>query len=398
MSQRGSITYIVDGYNLLPKVLSEEERSRGLEAARALLEARLRALRSSAGGNVRFILVYDGALGAPGSRTSEPGFEVHFAKPPRKADDAILELSRKLEGSGAVCVVTSDVADIGGRIRGLRVSRASSEEFARKVIAALGLGTAPKEGEKPRTPSAEEAESWVEEFGLARFPPAPAARSTPEVEREVKFAIPSREDFLRLRDSPEWGAPGRTVRQFNYYFDTGDRLLGQNRILLRIREDAGPSGRRCTVTWKCGRETAPGVFESEEIEEEIPAAALDAARRDPGKLWEISPRVAAALSERIGRRPLGLAGSLENERTRREVGGWILELDRTSFPDGSENYELEIETDRPLEAKAWAEREVEGKGIRLAPERRTKYERLLARVGGARPASGGKESEPCAPS
>lgn len=400
MSQRDSITYIVDGYNLLPKLLSEEERSRGLEKARALLEARLRAFRSSAGGRVRFVLVYDGACGTPGSRAGDPGFEVRFAKPPRKADDAILELCRELEGSRAVCVVTSDVADIGGRIRGLRVSRASSEEFARDVIAALGRARAPEEEEKPRTPSPGEAESWVEEFGLARFPTATGSRvrSPGEVERELKFAILSREDFLRLRDSPEWGAPGDTVRQFNYYFDTGDRALLRNRILLRIREDAGPSGRRWVLTLKCGRETAAGVFESEEIEEEIPAGALEAARRDPWKLGEIAPRVAAALSERIGRPALGVAGSLENERTRREVGGWILEIDRTSFPDGSESYELEIETERPLAAKAWVEREIEAKGIRLAPERRTKYERLLARAEGSRPAPGGKESGPCASS
>lgn len=191
-------------------------------------------------------------------------------------------------------------------------------------------------------------------------------------ECELKLCVESREGYLDLREADRWGSRGTPVRQVNYYFDTEDLSLGSQRMMLRVR-DAG----RCILTLKCGREASPGNFDSAEFEVEIPRQRLEAALERPDSLLDPELSPVAELLARVGRLDLRLAGRLVNERVCREVDGWKLEVDRLTFPDGSESYELELETEDVDRARAWLEEELDARGIAHRPQRFTKFERLL---------------------
>ncbi len=198
-----------------------------------------------------------------------------------------------------------------------------------------------------------------------------------EREKELKFRIASPEDFRRLRDDPAWGTRSEPERQVNHYFDSSDRRLVRSRILLRLREE----GNRVLLTLKCGTEVRPGFFDSLEIEEEVAPGVLSRALETPGSLTDLPFAAIAELERRAGRLSLVVAGTLVNERVRRETGvgpsRLVLEVDRLLFPDGSEAHELEIETGDPPRAEAWVRDTIIAAGVRLEPQRMTKMERFL---------------------
>lgn len=191
-------------------------------------------------------------------------------------------------------------------------------------------------------------------------------------ERELKLRIASLDAFLDLRDGTRWGTRSTPQRQVNHYFDTGDLLLARRRILLRIREAAG-----CVLTLKCGREVSPGSFDSLELERDVDRAVLARALADPATILDLGIAPVGELLRRVGRIPLVVAGTLVNERVRRGVGGWTLEVDRVTFPDGTESFEVEIETEDVERLELWVERELLGRGICVGPQRRTKLEQLI---------------------
>ena len=195
-------------------------------------------------------------------------------------------------------------------------------------------------------------------------------------ERELKYRIGSREDFLSLRDAPDWGERGAVLAQLNYYFDTADLTLARSRAMLRIRT-AGD----CVLTLKCGVEARPGYFDSLELEAEISEGSIAALLQKPATLLDLLLPPIEELKRRFGRLEVSLLGRLHNERVRRTIDGLVLEVDRVTFPDGSELFELEIETDEILRAEAWVDSRLISHGLRLAPQRLTKLEELLKRQG-----------------
>lgn len=191
-------TYILDGYNVARAMLSADDLRGDLEAVRGTLEAKLARFLQGAGRRARIVLVYDGASGQSGHASSCEGLEVVFARPPRRADDLILDLCRRREGEGDLHVVTSDLADIGNRIQALRLRHWTSADFAALVrdrartasghIAGgrAGRGEGP-EGtgtEKPTQVSAADTEGWLHEFGLQTFPD--------ETRREEEKVLPEK--------------------------------------------------------------------------------------------------------------------------------------------------------------------------------------------------------------
>src|SRR5262249_24104274 len=158
------------------------------------------------------------------------------------------------------------------------------------------------------------------------------------------------EEFLSLRDAASWGQRGPAVPQLNYYFDTEDLKLARSRAMLRIR-----SAGDCVLTLKCGPEGRPGYFDSLELEAEIRQGALAAPLRKPGWILDLLLPPIEELKRRFGRLEVSLLGTLQNERVRRTIDGLVLEVDRITFPDGSEIFELEIETDDILRAEAWVD-------------------------------------------
>jgi|RhiMethySRZTD1v2_1073278.scaffolds.fasta_scaffold30468_4 predicted RNA-binding protein with PIN domain len=183
-------TFIIDAYNVLRRAMPEGQGASSGEASRAILEARLRAFRRTCEPGTRLFVVYDGEGGIPAPARREKGFEVFFSRPPRTADDVVLDLARRHEGEAGVTVVTSDLTDIASRLRGLRVRHWTAEEFAqhleRRLARRLGGGEKPIEAGgdagKPSVSTAAEVNSWLGYFGFSGAGPdaAPSERKEPK--------------------------------------------------------------------------------------------------------------------------------------------------------------------------------------------------------------------------
>jgi predicted RNA-binding protein with PIN domain len=162
-------TFIVDGYNVMHSILSRRERAGSLEQARAVLEARLEAFGRGSGG-ARILLVYDGARGVFAGGRDAGGLEVIFSRPPRTADDVVIDLCRKLDGSPGLHVVTSDLKDIASRVGRLRLRHLTAGEFGRLVagrIEKLAGGRRREAADaKPGKVAPEEVDDWVRKFGF----------------------------------------------------------------------------------------------------------------------------------------------------------------------------------------------------------------------------------------
>ena len=87
------------------------------------------------------------------------------------------------------------------------------------------------------------------------------------------------------------------------------------------------------------------------------------------------------MDQRFGVLDLGIAGTLENERTTFRGNDYTVELDRMRFADGGEEFELEVESDDPDGARAWCGEILAALGIELRASTETKYERVLRRGG-----------------
>jgi inorganic triphosphatase YgiF len=179
-------------------------------------------------------------------------------------------------------------------------------------------------------------------------------------EVEFKFAVESERAFdalLRQLDLPAREFHP-SVQQVNHFFDTPGRALRAGGLTLRLREEAG----RHTLALKGEerRASADGTL-TVRLEEEVRLpleAALNVLQ------GTVSPR--AALAKRLGEgapalqaldaalagAELHYVGRFDNRRTRLppvsiDVGASgvtvVFELDRTTFPGGGVEHEIEVE-------------------------------------------------------
>ncbi len=234
--------------------------------------------------------------------------------------------------------------------------------------------------EATRLPSAVEADSDISGLELDPTPPtaattrvpsraqAPAPESSRESgsptasELEIKLRVSSEEDFALLgRVLPALGdvLAVQPTEQLNHFFDTSDWALQRHACTLRLREEAGVF----TVTAKGPAEAGTDATLTRRAEEEV---AIDAARARQilaGKLSPldalqlrhggVSTTLTTVLARTLGQRPLFHVGSFRNQRRRLEPvevpthgGGSIpvqFEMDRTEFPHGRIDHEIEVE-------------------------------------------------------
>lgn len=149
-----------------------------------------------------------------------------------------------------------------------------------------------------------------------------------EIEIEYKTLL-TKEEFEEIKKSLPF--PTHAVEQTNYYFETRQFHLKENRSALRIREKEGGY----TLTLK--EPHAEGILETHDslLEEEF----LNWINGKPIK----KPNVAEQL-RRLGveMNDLVYFGSLKTERTTFEKHGILYMLDK-SYYHGKVDYELEIE-------------------------------------------------------
>ncbi len=191
-------------------------------------------------------------------------------------------------------------------------------------------------------------------------------------ETELKLRVDDLAGLMKIA-AASGGTPEPTILQRNAFYDTPDRALGAQGLIVRVRRETPASARnarggggdvpgRTFVTAK-GPGTRQGSLTSVREEEVEIGDDDDAAVRagaDPialledergGPLSSTRRALVGALRKALGGRPVQLLGAFENERTRIPVelshGNTtfraVLELDRTRFPGDQVHHEVEME-------------------------------------------------------
>jgi len=162
--------YIIDGYNLLWKLVPDMMRDGRLEEARDLVQGKLREF-ASLRGQVEILIVYDGEGRGQRPGPARAGLRVCFSPGGVTADEWVLDYAQEYSGESGLCVVSSDLKDISRRLGGLRAQPVTSERFIASLddtasSALKGKGDPPEHSDKPPAPDGPELDAWLEEFGM----------------------------------------------------------------------------------------------------------------------------------------------------------------------------------------------------------------------------------------
>ncbi|MGE3166074.1 MAG: CYTH domain-containing protein [Planctomycetota bacterium] len=192
------------------------------------------------------------------------------------------------------------------------------------------------------------------------------------LEVELKLQLVSSEDYVTLcARLPSF--LGEQVQR-NVYFDVPGGRLRQARVLLRLRVE----GPRAWLTVKYAPTIEDdGLFAVPEDEE--PLSTEVAARVLAGEVplddvdSIVLERLRAAVGNTTGLRPWG---RLENVRRRYRLSPeWVVEVDRTEFPGGLVEWEVELEGADPRGGATLLSPYLEG--VRWLPQRKPKSQRLV---------------------
>ena len=194
------------------------------------------------------------------------------------------------------------------------------------------------------------------------------------IEKELKYILPG--DWARRSLIAHFGGEAKIAVQENYYFYPQNREIGNINEMLRLRREGGS----VIATYKRGRSARDGAFVADEFEETLSSAEFAeviSGRRNLSA-FDIAP-VREAKRD-FGSVNFALLGRVENERTKvRMPSGDVLELDRTSFPDGSADYELEVETDDAEVMRGYLLDVFRRLDIDAVAQTKTKFERFMER-------------------
>ena len=198
-------------------------------------------------------------------------------------------------------------------------------------------------------------------------------------ERELKYLLRDQADYRRILECRDWGELGPLRRLENRYYDTRDGLLARADTMLRLRSHDG-----WLLTYKHGSEShgIAGFFDAIEIETAVPEEIIyRVSAHGPKELLRSGLAPAEEVLKRFGAVHLVEIGRLVTERQRID-SRYPLELDRVHLPDGSEFFELEVETEEPQAVEEWLSGRFQDLGVRAVPQSLTKLQMLLDRCEG----------------
>ena len=204
------------------------------------------------------------------------------------------------------------------------------------------------------------------------------------METEFKIALADEGSFTRIREvlAQRGASEGSRCRQVNHFFDTPGKDLRAGHLALRLRDEEGKflltaKGETIRGSEDNALTTRPEV--EAEIDEETASAVLQGGSSPldvlEAALGEPRPTLIDRLNEAVGGQALVHLGCFENERLRPgaihvELGGETValefELDRTRFPGGKVERELELELSDPAQGpavEAWLRKVLAAAGI-----------------------------------
>lgn len=199
------------------------------------------------------------------------------------------------------------------------------------------------------------------------------------MEQELKLALERPADLERLLAAlPE---PRAIIRQFNHYMVCPQGLTAMAKVMVRLRVQERDEVTTACLTLKRRVRAQDGVFLSWELEETFPMGDAQTVLGGHQDLMEIPHEGTRWLAQELQVRSLRPQGSLTNVRHVIDYQGYILEVDRSEFPDGSVDVEIEIETEDPEGARRAVTTLARRKEIPLFEQTLGKYTRVLQRGG-----------------
>jgi uncharacterized protein YjbK len=194
-------------------------------------------------------------------------------------------------------------------------------------------------------------------------------------EVELKYRLEGRANYERLCRGI--GEPAADWEQINHYFRSADGKIPGEQGVIRIRLERGEA----VFTVKLGGPLKDGLASAQEYEEPWSGDLQERSLRS-STLWETGHAGLKVLEQEFGQHfPLVWAGKMVNRRRLyRLPEGLCLEVDASRYPDGAEDYEVEVETQRPEQDRARLTRLLDSLGIRYAPQTATKYQRFLLHI------------------
>jgi len=160
-------------------------------------------------------------------------------------------------------------------------------------------------------------------------------------EIEFKLDLGSFTNYLKLVGF--LGQIDDEERHRNGFFDSEDRRLSKAGWALRVRAETG----RGLVTIKSLAGPSETAFVREEIESVIDRSLATEILEDRRSVMQLDVAPVAVLKERVGPIEVDLLVRFENTRQRKAFRfgdhEYTLEIDRTEFPLGQVDYELEVE-------------------------------------------------------
>ena len=205
-------------------------------------------------------------------------------------------------------------------------------------------------------------------------------------EIEVKLALKDWRQIERLLHAlPPHEAQ---FTQHNNYLDDTARSLREARIMLRAREIQFPVGAAkglgkppVTITAKRHKSSDNGIFISEEREQVMHYD--DWREFEYGRTGlDTSGFVFRWVEDQVKFGKLKIIGKTINHRWKIRSDIYVLEIDKTVFPDDSIEAEIECETLWPDLAKKHIEALCTANKVDIGPQRRGKFARFLEKTEG----------------
>lgn len=203
------------------------------------------------------------------------------------------------------------------------------------------------------------------------------------LEIEVKLKISSFPDYLKMVGF--LGNPDAEEHQVNAFFDSEDHQLLKAGWGLRVRTE---NGRGLVTLKRTTGDDQTMALVREEIEGEIDRGVALAVINLQTDILSLDSPPIAFVKQEFGDLPVARIARFENKRLKKQhrIGDYqyTLELDRTEFPDGSCDYELEMELDRAEQINTVSDslkHLFESLNIPFERQDQTKLERALERAG-----------------
>ena len=203
-------------------------------------------------------------------------------------------------------------------------------------------------------------------------------------EIEIKLDLGSFTNYLKLLGF--LGQPEREEHQRNVFFDTAERSLGKKGWALRVRVE-NDCGR---ITLKGAKTHQSGAAVRDEIEAEISRTLACQIAGLEADLMALEHEPVVKARELIGKKAVKPVVQFQNLRMKKamrlEDYEYTFEVDKTEFPDGSVDYELELElpdVSRIEWVNTRLQRIMSSLNIPFEPQPESKLARALKRSGNA---------------